>query len=149
MADVRLSDERIVLQTTFGNLELALYPEVCVAGFRSHHHAPFYSQIAPLTAQHIMMLAKMGCYNTNEIFRVDKGFVMQTQSVTWGRTLPLDERQKLEAEKTVPLEVRSDVKHDRRGLLSMARADDPNSGGSSFSVMLGPAPHLDMKVHTF
>lgn len=93
-----------------------------------------------------MMLAKMGCYNTNEIFRVDKGFVMQTQSVSWGRTLKLDRRQQHEADKTVPLEIRSDVKHDRRGLLSMARSDDPNSGGSSFSVMLGPAPHLDMQV---
>ncbi len=96
-----------------------------------------------------MMLAKMGTYNTNEFFRVDKGFVLQTQDVRWGRTLKLDARQQHEADKTVPLEVRSDVKHDRRGLLSMARADDPNSGGSSFSIMLGPAPHLDMQVCDF
>lgn len=46
----------------------------------------------------------------------------------------------------VPLEVVEGVKHDRRGILSMARHSDPNSGGSSFSILLGAAPHLDMQV---
>ena len=51
--------------------------------------------------------------------------------------------------KTVPLEVSKAVKHDRRGLMSMARYDDPNSGTSSFSVTLGPAPHLDQLYTIF
>ena len=38
---------------------------------------------------------------------------------------------------------------DKRGILSLARSDDPNSGGSSFSILLGPAPHLDMKYTVF
>lgn len=54
-----------------------------------------------------------------------------------------------EAQKTVPLEVREDIKHERRGLLSMARYDDPNSGSSSFSITLGPAPHLNMQYTIF
>ena len=54
-----------------------------------------------------------------------------------------------EATVTVPLEVSKSVKHDKRGLLSMARYDDPNSGTSSFSVTLGPAPHLDMLYTIF
>lgn len=33
-----------------------------------------------------------------------------------------------------------------RGILSMGRYDDPNSATSSFSILLGPAPHLD---HTY
>ena len=49
-----------------------------------------------------------------------------------------------EAEKTVPLEVQQHVKHYKRGILSMGRMDDPDSGQSSFSILLGPAPHLDM-----
>ena len=49
-----------------------------------------------------------------------------------------------EAEKTVPLEVQQHVKHHKRGILSMGRMDDPDSGRSSFSILLGPAPHLDM-----
>ena len=55
----------------------------------------------------------------------------------------------LEANKNVPLEVRPDAKHSRRGLLSMARWDDPNSGAASFSITLGPAPHLDMHYTIF
>ena len=34
-------------------------------------------------------------------------------------------------------------------IASLARHDDPNSGGSSFSIMLGPAPHLDMNYAIF
>ena len=37
----------------------------------------------------------------------------------------------------------------QRGILSMARGDDPSSGGSSFSILLGPAPHLDMTYTIF
>ena len=49
----------------------------------------------------------------------------------------------------MPLEVSKSVKHDKRGLMSMARYDDPNSGTSSFSITLGPAPHLDMLYTIF
>ncbi|KAK9788704.1 hypothetical protein WJX73_001257 [Symbiochloris irregularis] len=128
----QLSEERIVFQTEWGDLQLALYPEV-----------------APETVAHILQLARLGGYNSNHFFRVDKGFVAQTADVASGRTQALNAQQKAEEEKRVPLEVRKDVKHDRRGLLSMARYDDPNSGGSSFSITLGPAPHLDMQYTIF
>ena len=36
----------------------------------------------------------------------------------------------------------NDLKHDR-GVLSMARAGDPNSAGSQFFIMHEAAPHLD------
>ena len=35
------------------------------------------------------------------------------------------------------------------GVLSMGRYDDPNSGTSSFSMLLGSAPHLDMTYTIF
>lgn len=54
-----------------------------------------------------------------------------------------------EAEKTVPLEVQQDIKHNKRGILSMGRLEDPNSGGSSFSILLDSAPHLDMRYTIF
>ena len=38
----------------------------------------------------------------------------------------------------------SELKHER-GVVSMARADDPDSASTSFFLMLGPAPHLDGK----
>lgn len=35
------------------------------------------------------------------------------------------------------------------GVLSMGRHNDPNSGTSSFSFLLGSAPHLDMQYTIF
>eukprot|EP00208_Stichococcus_sp_RCC1054_P006705 CAMPEP_0206139598 /NCGR_PEP_ID=MMETSP1473-20131121/6662_1 /ASSEMBLY_ACC=CAM_ASM_001109 /TAXON_ID=1461547 /ORGANISM="Stichococcus sp, Strain RCC1054" /LENGTH=233 /DNA_ID=CAMNT_0053533457 /DNA_START=231 /DNA_END=932 /DNA_ORIENTATION=+ len=128
----KLSPERIVFQTKHGDIEMALYPEV-----------------APVTSTHIMALAKLGAYNTIDFFRVDRGFVAQCLDVAGNRKVPLNAAQAAEAAKKVPLEVRKDVKHNRRGILSMARWDDPNSGGSSFSITLGAAPHLDMKYAIF
>jgi cyclophilin family peptidyl-prolyl cis-trans isomerase len=57
---------------------------------------------------------------------------------------PLSELQRREGEKTVPGEF-SDVRHVR-GILSMGRYDDPDSATSSFSILLGDAPHLDGKA---
>ena len=54
-----------------------------------------------------------------------------------------------EADKAVPLEVLPTVRHDKRGILSMARHADPASGKSSFSILLGPAPHLDNEYTVF
>ena len=54
-----------------------------------------------------------------------------------------------EGKKTVPLEVQKDTIHNKRGILSMGRHSDPNSGGSSFSILLGPAPHLDQEYTIF
>ena len=50
-------------------------------------------QVAPVTAAHILKLAKLGGYNSNHFFRVDKGFVAQTASIAGGRTAPLDQQQ--------------------------------------------------------
>ena len=90
----------------------------------------------------------------------------QVADVVGGRNHPLSELQRREGVKTVPGEF-SEVKHTR-GILSMgrcaafrlrggcapaarrlftvslaARYDDPNSATSSFSILLGNAPHLD------
>ena len=127
-----ISAERLVLQTDYGNI-----------------HVGFFRQAAPKTVSHIIRLAEMGAYNTNHFFRVHKGFVAQIADVIGGRTLSLDESQAGAASLTVPLEVHKSLKHDRKGILSMARQEDPNSGGSSFSILLGPAPHLDMQYTNF
>eukprot|EP00898_Chlorokybus_atmophyticus_P008270 jgi/Chlat1/8444/Chrsp80S07924 len=126
----RMGSERAVIQTSFGDVELGFYPD-----------------LAPKSAAHILELFKLGCYNTNHIFRVDKGFVAQVADVIGGRTVGMDARQHMEAAKTVPGEF-SKVKHVR-GTLSMARYSDPNSGTSSFSILLGDAPHLDGQYAVF
>jgi cyclophilin family peptidyl-prolyl cis-trans isomerase len=130
--NLRLSKERMVFQTDHGSIHMAFYPDV-----------------APVTVAHMIKLGDLGAYNSVDFFRVDTGFVAQVSEITSAREVPLDPIQRAEAEKRVPLEVTPDVKHDRRGILSMARGDNPNSGGSSFSILLGAAPHLDMQYAIF
>ncbi|KAI7844355.1 hypothetical protein COHA_002153 [Chlorella ohadii] len=127
-----LSRERVVFQTEHGDI-----------------HFGFYQKAAPNTVEHIKRCAELGLYNTNHIFRVDKGFVAQVDGVENGRKAPMNALQQEVAQRRVPLEVHDSVRHDRRGILSMARYDDPNSGGSSFSMLLGPAPHLDKQYTIF
>lgn len=52
-------------------------------------------QVAPTTAAHILKLVKLGGYNGNHFFRVDKGFVAQTASVVGGRSAKLDIKQQV------------------------------------------------------
>ena len=44
--------------------------------------------------------------------------------------------------------VKNDLKHTR-GVLSMARAMDPDSAGSQFFIMVADAPHLDGSYAAF
>ena len=102
----------------------------------------FFPNAAPVTVEHILKLFRLGCYDSDHIFRVDKGFVAQVQSVYQGAVeKPLSEECLEESKKTVPAEF-TPVRHVR-GILSMGRMSDPNSGGSSFSMLLGRAAHLD------
>ncbi|KAG6758835.1 hypothetical protein POTOM_035296 [Populus tomentosa] len=98
--DPHLSSARVVFQTNYGDIEFGFFPSV-----------------APQTVDHIFKLVRLGCYNTNHFFRVDKGFVAQVADVVGGRSAPMNEEQRKEAKKTVVGEF-SDVKHVR-GILSM------------------------------
>ncbi|RWW36169.1 hypothetical protein BHE74_00058825 [Ensete ventricosum] len=73
------------------------------------------------------------------VFQVDKGFVAQVADVVGGRTVPMNEEQSLEAEKTVVGEF----------IFLSSRYSDPDSASSSFSVLLGDAPHLDGQYAIF
>jgi cyclophilin family peptidyl-prolyl cis-trans isomerase len=128
--DPQLGSVRVVFQTNYGDIEFGFFPTV-----------------APITVDHIFKLVRLGCFNTNHFFRVDKGFVAQVADVVGGRLAPMNEEQRKEAEKTVVGEF-SDVKHVK-GVLSMGRFEDPNSAQSSFSMLLGDAPHLDGQYAIF
>ena len=121
--------ERVILRTTAGDLLLALYPEV-----------------APQHVGQILELVRLGAYDTVEVFRIVPGFIVQLSEVE-SRRLPLSEPQRA-AVKHLPLEL-SDLSH-RRGMLSMARhEEDPMSARTSFSILIGDAPHLDGKYTIF
>jgi hypothetical protein len=60
---VVLGDERVVMEVAnHGSITLGFYPNA-----------------APVTVKHILNLFRLGCYDTDHIFRVDKGFVAQVR----------------------------------------------------------------------
>lgn len=129
-SEQRLSPERVILTTPYGDITIGFFPD-----------------IAPITVRHITRLFQLGCYKTNHFFRVDKGFVAQIQTIEGGVRVREPSCEIEESSKHVPLEG-SKLRHTR-GVLSMGRGSDPNSGGSSFSLLLGDAPHLDQEYTAF
>ena len=90
---------------------------------------------APVTTANFIALAKSGFYNGVTFHRYEQGFVIQGGDPTGtGRG---------GSGKTIPLEISPKLRHDRAGVISMARTDDPNSATSQFFVTLAPAAFLD------
>jgi cyclophilin family peptidyl-prolyl cis-trans isomerase len=128
-APPRKSAERVVFNTPAGDLVFVLYPDV-----------------APRHVKHFLKLVGEGVYDSTRFGRLEPGFVMQLFTAE-DRRVALTERQR-SLLKPMKAEF-SDLPH-RRGVLSMARLDDdPDSACSSFSILLGPAPHLDGKYTIF
>jgi len=101
--------------------------------------AELYPQIAPNTVNNFISLIKKGFYNGVVFHRIISGFMIQggdpqgTGTGGPGYSIPGEFSQN---------GFQNDVKHDV-GILSMARAQHPDSAGSQFFVMHAPAPHLD------
>lgn len=123
---VKVANERVVLVTDAGSIVIALYPD-----------------IAPKTVHQIMTLINAGVYHGTCFPRIEKNFVLQLSAAESDRQPPLSSAEKSLIH-PVPAEF-SKLKHVR-GIVSMAREDnDINSARTSFSILLGPAPHLDEK----
>ena len=104
------------------------------------------SEWAPENTRSFLKLVETGWYNGTKFHRLVNGFVVQG-GTPWERSgspaHPADRWVH-----TVKGEFRNDVKHVR-GIVSMARTDDPDSGSTSFFLVLGDAPHLDGKYSAF
>ena len=107
--------------------------------------AELYPDIAPATVKNFTDLAGKGFYNGLIFQRVIPGFMIQggdpegTGMGGPGYTI--------KGEFTAN-GFRNDLKHSR-GVLSMARAMDPNSAGSQFFIMHEDSPHLDGQYAAF
>ena len=97
-----------------------------------------YPDIAPKTVENFVKLAEEGFYDGLIFHRVIPGFMIQGGCPN-GNGIP--------GEFTAN-GFQNDLKHDR-GVLSMARAMDPNSAGSQFFVMVENSPHLDGQYAAF
>jgi cyclophilin family peptidyl-prolyl cis-trans isomerase len=119
----------VTLKTTLGSLKVKMEPDW-----------------APNHVRNFLKLVSTGWYNGTAFHRLVPGFVAQGgmgDTRIGNPTHPADRWVR-----PVKGEFRDDVKHER-GIVSMARNDDPDSAATSFFLMLGTAPHLDGKYTAF
>jgi peptidyl-prolyl cis-trans isomerase B (cyclophilin B) len=121
---------KATIKTKFGDMDVVFFPEK-----------------APKHVESFMALAKSGFYNGTIFHRVIPGFMIQggdpntkdlNKPETYGQGGP---SQKLKAEF-------NDIPH-RRGILSMARTNDPNSAGSQFFIVVKDSNFLDGQYTVF
>jgi len=107
--------------------------------------AELYPEVAPNTVNNFIDLANKGVYNNLKFHRIIKGFMIQGGDPKGNGTG--GPGYSIEGEFTSNGFANS-LKHTK-GVLSMARAQDPNSAGSQFFIMSGDAPNLDGEYAAF
>jgi peptidyl-prolyl cis-trans isomerase B (cyclophilin B) len=127
---------KAVIKTKFGEMEMKLFPD-----------------LAPNHVDNFVKLAKGGFYNGTIFHRVIPGFMIQggdpntknsLRKETFGQGGPKDEKGNpilLKAEF-------SDTPH-KRGIVSMARASEPDTAGSQFFIVVEDSFFLDRKYTVF
>jgi peptidyl-prolyl cis-trans isomerase B (cyclophilin B) len=127
---------KAVIKTKFGEMEMRFYPE-----------------LAPNHVENFIKLAKSGFYNGTIFHRVIPGFMIQggdpntkysLRKETFGQGGPKDE-------KGNPILLKgefSDTPH-KRGIVSMARANEPDTAGSQFFIVVEDSFFLDRKYTVF
>ena len=107
----------------------------------------FWTNAAPKTIENFKKLAREGFYDGTIFHRIIKGFMIQggdpnskdpAKESSYGQGGP---GYKIKAEF-------NDFPHVR-GVISMARENDPDSAGSQFFICLASIPRLDHKYTTF
>lgn len=104
-----------------------------------------YPDVAPITVENFVKLAKDGFYDGLTFHRVIPNFMIQGGDPKGNGTGGPGWTIKGEFAKNG---FENNLKHTR-GVLSMARAMDPNSGGSQFFIMHTDVPYLDGDYATF
>lgn len=127
---------KAIIKTKFGEMEMKFYPD-----------------LAPNHVENFIKLAKAGFYNGTIFHRVIPGFMIQggdpntknsLRKETFGQGGPKDDKGNpilLKAEFT-------DTPH-KRGIVSMARANEPDTAGSQFFIVVEDSFFLDRKYTVF
>lgn len=94
-----------------------------------------YASKTPVTAANFLNLAKRNYYDGVIFHRVVEDFVIQGGDPSGtGKGGP---------GYFIENEIAPDLKHDGKGMLSMARKREPDTNGSQFFITLDATPHLD------
>lgn len=128
-------DPIAVIETTYGTIEIKLFPDV-----------------APGHVNNFIRLANEGYYDGTTFHRVIPGFMIQG-----GDPNSKDDDRSNDGQgghsangpnTSVNAEFSQDLTH-KRGILSMARAQDPNSAGSQFFIVVADSNFLDKQYSIF
>ena len=119
----------VIIKTGFGNIKFSLLPD-----------------IAPETVRNFSQLAKSKFYNETLFHRVIPGFMIQggdpntknPDKSTWGQGGP-----------GYNLKAEFNTRSHLRGIVSMARANDPDSAGSQFFIVTSDSTFLDRQYTVF
>ena len=103
--------------------------------------AELYPKVAPKTVENFVSLAEKGIYENNTFHRIIDGFMIQGGMDRNGQA------EKIEGEFTSN-GFENNLKH-KEGVISMARANDPNSASSQFFIMVGDGDWLDGQYAAF
>jgi len=129
LATNAFATQTAVLKTSYGIIEVE-----------------FFDKVAPNHVKNFISLAKSGFYNGTYFHRVIPGFMIQG-----GDPNTKDNDRSNDgmgnADKTINAEF-SSISH-KRGILSMARSQNPNSASSQFFIMQADYPSLDGKYSVF
>ncbi len=127
---VNVKNVRAVIKTKFGDMEIKFLPDV-----------------APKHVENFISLAKSGFYNGTIFHRVIPGFMIQGGDPNTKDSLKKGAYGQGGPGHNVKGEF-SDLPH-KRGMVSMARAQDPDSAGSQFFVVVEDSRFLDRKYTIF
>ena len=124
-----------VIETTYGIIVIQLFPDV-----------------APAHVDNFVRLANEGYYDGTTFHRVIPGFMIQggdPNSKDDDRSNDGQGGHSANGPNTVvDAEFSQDLTH-KRGILSMARAQDPNSAGSQFFIVVADSNFLDRQYSIF
>ena len=124
----KMASQCVTLETELGAIEIAMMPEN-----------------APESVRNFLNLVATGAYDTTTFSRTVRNFVIQ------GGNLQTSEKWSAELAKRMTKTIPDEpglIKHVR-GIVSMARTDEPNSATTHFFILVGPGPHLDSKFSAF
>jgi len=128
----KVSDKKVtgaVIETKYGEMEIKFFPD-----------------LAPGHVDNFVKLAKEGFYDGTIFHRVIPGFMIQggdpntkgPNQMSYGTGGP-----------GYTIKAEFNEKSHKRGILSMARANDPDSAGSQFFIVVKDSPFLDRQYTVF
>jgi peptidyl-prolyl cis-trans isomerase B (cyclophilin B) len=124
----KMAQQCVTLETEAGNITIEMLPDS-----------------APESVRNFLNLSAIGAFDTTTFSRVVKDFVIQggnlSTSEKWGIELMKRMTHKLPDEPGL-------IKHVR-GVVSMARPNEPNSATTNFFILVGNGSNLDGKFSAF